>query len=86
MPQVARSAMALDPNEKDGRNFLAIYHQWRGEYAESEALLQSILDADPLFFPARSNIGENQRQVGDAAGPIREQEKLLEQDRRASWR
>jgi serine/threonine protein kinase/Tfp pilus assembly protein PilF len=80
MPQVARSAMALDPNEKDGRNFLAIYHQWRGEYAESQALLQSLLDADPLFFPARSNMGENQRQVGDAAGSIREQEKILEQD------
>jgi tetratricopeptide (TPR) repeat protein len=80
MPQVVRSALALDPNEKDGRNFLAVYHQWRGEYAESEALLQSILDADPLFFPARSNIGENQRQVGDAAGSIREQEKILEQD------
>ncbi len=80
MPQVARSAMALDPNEKDGPNFLAIYHQWRGEYTESQALLQALLESDPLFFPARSNFGENLRQAGDAAGSIREQKKIVEQD------
>ena len=80
MPREARRAMALDPNEKDGPSMLAIYYQWSGKYDQSQALLKAIVDADPVFFPARANYGENHRQTGDPAGSIREQEKLLEQD------
>jgi tetratricopeptide (TPR) repeat protein len=72
--------MELDPNEKDGPQLLAAYHQWNGEYERSQALFKSNLDTDPLFFPARVNIGENLRQMGDPAGSIREQQKVLEQD------
>jgi tetratricopeptide (TPR) repeat protein len=39
-----------------------------------------LLVADPLFIPARWNFGENQRQMGNPAGSIPEQEKVLEQD------
>jgi serine/threonine protein kinase/Flp pilus assembly protein TadD len=80
MPQEARRAMELDPNDKDGPNFLAIYHQLNGDYEESQALLRALLAADPLFFPARVNAGENLRQTGDPAGSIREQQLILEQD------
>jgi Tfp pilus assembly protein PilF len=80
VPQEARRAMELDPGEKDGPNLLAIYHQWNGEYEQSQALLKTLLAADPLFFPARSNYGENLRQMGNAAASIQEQQKVLEQD------
>ena len=80
MPQEARRAMELDPDEKDGPNFLALYFQWNGEYDKAGALLERLLVAEPLFFPARLNLGDNLRQTGDPLGSIREQQKVLEQD------
>ncbi len=79
-PLEARKALELDPNEREGFTMLAMYHQWNGEYEQSQALLKSVLDSDPMFIGARYNYGENQRQMGDPAGSIREQEKILEQD------
>jgi Tfp pilus assembly protein PilF len=79
-PLEARRALALDPNEREGFTMLAYCHQWDGEYEKSQALLKSVLDSDPMFIGARYNYGENQRQMGDPAGSIREQEKVLEQD------
>ena len=80
MPQEARKAIELDPSEKDGPNFLALFHAWNGEYEQSQSLLKTLMDADPLFFPARVNFGDNLRQTGDPAGSIREQQTVLEQD------
>jgi Tfp pilus assembly protein PilF len=80
MPQEARKAIELDPSEKDGPNFLALFHAWNGEYEQSQSLLKTLMEADPLFFPARVNFGDNLRQTGDPAGSIREQQKVLEQD------
>jgi tetratricopeptide (TPR) repeat protein len=82
VPREAGLAVALDPNEKDGTILQAIYHQWNGEYEQSQNLLQALLARDPLFFPARANYGENLRQMGDPSASIREQEKVLEQDPR----
>ena len=84
MPQEARKAMELDPNERDGFMLLAMYHQWSGEYEQSQALLKALVTADPLFVPARANVGENLRLMGDAAGSIREQQKTIDQDPK-SW-
>jgi len=84
MPQEARKAMELDPNERDGPMLLAMYHQWSGEYEQSQALLKALVTADPLFVPARANVGENLRLMGDAAGSIREQQKIIDQDPK-SW-
>jgi Tfp pilus assembly protein PilF len=78
--QEVRRAIELDPEEKEGSSVLAIYHQYNGEYEQSQALVRRLLEIDPLFFPARVNLGENLRQMGDPAGSIREQEKVLEQD------
>jgi Tfp pilus assembly protein PilF len=80
VPQEARKAIELDPGEKDGPGMLAIYHQWNGEYEQAQALLKALVADDPLWFPARANVGENLRQMGDSAGSIREQQKVLEQD------
>jgi Tfp pilus assembly protein PilF/predicted Ser/Thr protein kinase len=78
--QEATKAIELDPREKDGPTMLAMYHQWNGEYEQGQTLLRALVAADPLFFPARTNVGENLRQMGDPAGSIREQQKVLEQD------
>jgi len=84
MSQEARKAMELDPSERDGPMLLAMYHQWSGEYEQSQALLKALVTADPLFVPARANVGENLRLMGDAAGSIREQQKIIDQDPK-SW-
>jgi tetratricopeptide (TPR) repeat protein len=84
MPPEARKTLELDPGERDGTMMLAMYHQWSGEYEQSQALLKALVTADPLFIPARVNIGENLRLMGDAAGSIREQQKIIDQDPK-SW-
>jgi tetratricopeptide (TPR) repeat protein len=73
-------AIALDPGEQDGPNFLALYYQLSGDYERSQALLKTLIDSDPLFFPARTNFGEGLRQTGDPTGAIRQNQKILEQD------
>jgi tetratricopeptide (TPR) repeat protein len=84
MPPEARKSMELDPSERDGAMMLAAYHQWSGEFEQSQALLKALVRADPLFVPARVNVGENLRLMGDAAGSIREQQKILDQEPK-SW-
>jgi Tfp pilus assembly protein PilF len=79
-PLEARKAIELDPNEKDGFTTLAYYHLWNGEHEQSQAIYKSMLDSDPMLFPARLNFGENLRLIGDPAGSIQEQEKVLLQD------
>ncbi len=80
MPQEAEKALALDPNNLDALNWLQNYHDLNGEHAAAEALARRMLELSPTFFPARMNLGEIRRELGDAAGAIREQEKVLEQD------
>jgi Tfp pilus assembly protein PilF len=80
VPQEARKAIELDPNEREGYMMMAIYDQCSGEYEHGQAMLKTIVAADPLFVPARVNIGENLRQMGDPAGAIREQQRILDQD------
>jgi len=84
MPPEARKATELDPSERDGTMMLAMYHQWSGEYELSQALLKALVTADPLFVPARANVGENLRLMGDAAGSIREQQQIIDQNPK-SW-
>ncbi len=81
----ARKTIRIDPNEREGYMIMALYHQSNGEYEQSQALIKKLLDSDPLFFPARMNLGENLRETGDARGSIREQEKVLEQDAKSIY-
>ena len=80
--QAARKTIEMDPNEREGPAMLALYHQLNGDIQPAQALWKKLLDLDPLFFPARWNVGENLREMGDPDGSIREQEKVLEQDPR----
>jgi len=73
-------ALRLLPGDPDTLHCLALYHHWNGETGVAKEGLQGIMERYPLFFPARMLYGEIQRQEGDIAGALREQERVLEQD------
>jgi serine/threonine protein kinase/Tfp pilus assembly protein PilF len=82
IPEEAKKALALNPDEVDAKIWWSNYYVARGEYASAKTLLHQLLDRDPLFFPARMFLGDILRMEGDIAGAIREQKKILEQDPR----
>ncbi len=82
IPEEAKKALALNPDEIDARIWLSNYHVANGEYASAKELVNQVLKGDPLFFAARMWLGEILRVEGDIDGAIREQAKILEQDPR----
>jgi Tfp pilus assembly protein PilF len=82
IPEEAKKALALNPDEIDAKIWWANYYMANGEYTPAKELVNQILEGDPLFFPARMTLGEILRMEGDIDGAIREQGKILEQDRR----
>jgi tetratricopeptide (TPR) repeat protein len=82
VPQMARKAIELAADDKNGLLMLAIYHQWSGEYQQSQVLATRIIKAHPSFFAARVVSAENARLMGDTERSLREQGMVLEQDSR----
>jgi serine/threonine protein kinase/tetratricopeptide (TPR) repeat protein len=82
MPEEAKKALALNPDEIDAKIWWSNYYLASGEYASAKELVNQVLEGDPLFFPARMTLGEILRMEGDIDGAIREQGKILEQDPR----
>jgi serine/threonine protein kinase/Flp pilus assembly protein TadD len=82
IPEEAKKALDLNPNEVDAKIWWSNYYMENGEYMSAKELVNQILEGDPLFFPARMCLGEILRLEGDIDGAIREQGKILEQDPR----
>jgi Tfp pilus assembly protein PilF/predicted Ser/Thr protein kinase len=82
IPEEAKKALALNPNEVDAKIWWSNYYIANGEYASATELANQLLESDPLFFPARMILGDILRLEGDIEGAIREQGKILEQDPR----
>jgi serine/threonine protein kinase/Flp pilus assembly protein TadD len=82
IPEEAKKALALNPDELDAKIWWSNYYVASGEYASAKELVNQVLEGDPLFFPARMTLGEILRVEGDIDGAIREQGKILEQDPR----
>jgi serine/threonine protein kinase/Flp pilus assembly protein TadD len=80
MPEEAKKALALNPNEVDAKIWWSNFYMANGEYASAKELFNQILAGDPLFFPARMSLGDVLRMEGDIDGAVREQGKILEQD------
>jgi len=80
IPEAAKKALSLNPNEIDAKNWLGNYYVMNGEFAAAKEILNQALAGDPLFFPARMNLGNILLMEGDIDGAIREQGKVLEQD------
>jgi len=72
-------ALKLKPDDTYALHWLGHYHRLHGNYDEALRLWRKILEREPLFWPSRMNIGDVLRMMGDTAGAIREQEKVLEQ-------
>ena len=80
--QEAKKADALDPNEYDTGIWLGLYYQIRGEYDQSQSALHKILDRNEFFFPARMNVADNLRQMGQIDAGLTEAQKILDVDPR----
>ncbi len=80
VPAEIEKALAANPAEQDARIWLVNYHELNGDYAAAEALLRSMLDAQPLFFPARMNLGDVAREKGEIANAVLQYEKIFEVD------
>ncbi len=82
IPEEAKKALLLNPDEVDAKIWWINYYVANGENAPAKGLINRVLDGDPLFFPARMMLGDILRVEGDIDGAIREQRKILEQDPR----
>ncbi len=76
----AEEALRLLPGDGDTLHCLALVHYLNGEAGVAKEGWRGIMERYPLYFPARMMYGEVQRQEGDIAGSLREQERVLEQD------
>jgi tetratricopeptide (TPR) repeat protein/predicted Ser/Thr protein kinase len=80
IPGEVDRAVRANPADLDIKIWLANYHQLNGDHEAARQLMTATLKVDPLFFPARMNLGDVLREQGDVAGAIRELLKVLEQD------
>jgi len=80
VPAEAGKALAANPADIDARIWLANYHLLNGDYAAAQSLLKQILDMQPLFYPARMNLGESLREQGDIPNAVLQFKKILEVD------
>jgi len=76
----AQLALRLAPKDLGGRMWLLIQQRFRGNTGEASRVAQEVIEAEPLFWPPRYNLGELYREQGKTAEAKREQEKVLEQD------
>jgi serine/threonine protein kinase len=79
MPAELEKALKANPNTPEALNWMLNYHRLNGDFGAALALGRKMLEQEPLFFPARMNVGDILRLQGDLAGAVREQEKVLEQ-------
>lgn len=80
IPGEVEKSRRANPDDHDAANWLLNYHNLNGDYDTAESLATSLVARNPLFFPARLNLGAILRERGDAPGAIRELGKILEQD------
>jgi len=79
VPGEVERALKTNPGDRYALHWLAHYHRLHGNYDEALRLWRQIVEREPMFWPSRMNIGDTLRLMGDTAGALREQEKILEQ-------
>src|SRR4030042_727026 len=67
MPEEAKKALDLNPNEVDAKIWLFNYHAMNGEYAAATEFVKQLPAGDPLFFPARLCLRESLLQDAELA-------------------
>lgn len=78
--QEIETAKRLQPGDLDIGNWMGNYYWYKDEYAAAEKQFRDMLRRNPLFFPARMNLGEMAREQGNLDVAITEHRKILEQD------
>jgi tRNA A-37 threonylcarbamoyl transferase component Bud32/tetratricopeptide (TPR) repeat protein len=78
-PEVAK-ALQANPDDMTAPTWLLEYYRLNGDYARAAALAKQIISRWPLYWPGHLYLGILLQEQCDAAGAIREQERVLEQD------
>jgi serine/threonine protein kinase/Flp pilus assembly protein TadD len=78
-PGGVAQALKANPNDVTAVAALSMYHMVNGDYAEAEDAYQKAMAINPLFFPVRVVHAEALQNIGDTAGAIAENLKILEQ-------
>jgi serine/threonine protein kinase/Tfp pilus assembly protein PilF len=73
-------ALKENPMDPTAHGWLLNYHRFNGDYGRAHEEADWLIRQWPLFWPGYLNRGELLREQGDAAGAIRDHERVLEQD------
>jgi serine/threonine protein kinase/Tfp pilus assembly protein PilF len=79
VPGELDQALEANPNDVTAHSWFLHYHRFNGDYTRALQLADQTIARWPLFWPGHLDRGELLRERGDAAGAIREQERVLEQ-------
>ena len=80
VPAQIEQLVKSNPASQSANMWSLLYDRLNGDYGHAQETARKILGPDPLFFPARTYLGEVLREQGKLPEAIREQEKVLEQD------
>lgn len=80
VPTEVEKALAANRADLDARVWLINYYGLNGNYTQAEVVAKQALDMDPLFFPARMNLGDLFFEQGNVDEAVRQYEKILEVD------
>lgn len=78
--QQVQQALRLAPDDLGGGMWLQIFGRFLGNYEQATQAAREVIEAEPLFWPPRSHLGELLREQGKPSEAMREYEKVLEQD------
>ena len=79
VPSEVEKALKAKPNDPEALIWLLNYHRLNEDNAAALTVARQMIEREPLFYPARMNLGHLLLTQGDTAGAIREQQKILEQ-------
>ena len=80
MLSVIEKSLKAAPELRCANNWLAIYHQFKGNNAVAKGTYRHLLDKTPLYGSARWNLADTLRTEGELEVARREVEMLLEQN------
>lgn len=78
----AERALEIDAQHPMACFVLSHYYWFSGDYETAQSMLKDLIDRDPLYWPARTVLGDMWRQQGHPEESIVEQQKILEMDQR----
>jgi len=78
----AERALEIDAQNPMASFVLSHYYWFSGDFETAQSMMKDLIDRDPLYWPARTVLGDIWRQQGHPEESIVEQQKILEVDQR----